>query len=60
MTDHPTIGGYPKIATVISVDFSKVAQMSPGKKIYFKKIDILEAEKIYFDSSYKLNSSINF
>ena len=38
MADHPTIGGYPKIATVISADFAKVTQLSPGKEITFKKV----------------------
>ena len=47
MSEHPTIGGYPKIATVISTDFSKVAQLSPGKEITFKKVKLLEAEKYF-------------
>ena len=27
LSDHGTIGGYPKIATVISADFDKLVQM---------------------------------
>ena len=49
MAEHPTIGGYPKIATVISTDFSKVAQLSPGKEITFKKVKLLEAEKYFYE-----------
>jgi len=41
MAEHPTIGGYPKIATVISTDFSKVAQLSPGKEIIFNQVKLL-------------------
>ncbi len=57
MADHPTIGGYPKIATVISADFAKVAQLSPGKKITFKKVKLLEAEK-YFHKQQKILDKI--
>ena len=45
MSDHPTIGGYPKIGTVILSDLSKISQLSPGKEIFFKKISFPEAEK---------------
>ena len=33
-----TVGGYPKIATIISDDISKIAQVKPGNKIYFKEV----------------------
>ena len=32
LTDHPTIGGYPKIANVTSVDYNQLIQKIPGKK----------------------------
>lgn len=35
-----TVGGYAKIATVISPDLSIVAQTTPGDKIQFKKVDL--------------------
>ena len=47
MNDHPTIGGYPKIAIVILADLSKVAQLPIGCNINFKLITLREAEKIY-------------
>ena len=37
MADHPTIGGYPKIATVISADFAKVHNYLLVKKLLLKK-----------------------
>ncbi|HJL58156.1 MAG: biotin-dependent carboxyltransferase family protein [Pelagibacteraceae bacterium] len=46
MTDHPTIGGYPKIATVILNDISKIAHLSVGKKIRFQKVSFETAEKL--------------
>ena len=49
MSDRPTTGGYSKIATVISVDISKIAQMKTGDQVQFKKIDIEEARKIFKD-----------
>ena len=45
--DHGTIGGYPKIANVISADFDKLAQMTPGNTIKFKEVNLEEAEKLF-------------
>jgi biotin-dependent carboxylase-like uncharacterized protein len=36
-------GGYTKIATVISADLTKVAQLKPGDRVRFKPISIEEA-----------------
>ena len=36
-------GGYAKIATVISADLPKVAQLKPGDRVCFESIDIDEA-----------------
>jgi len=47
MVDHPTIGGYPKIATVILNDIAKLAHLSAGKEIRFQKVSIETAEKLY-------------
>ena len=47
MTDHPTTGGYPKIATVILADIPKVAQLPFGQKIIFEEVSLADAEKIY-------------
>ena len=35
LTDYPTIGGYPKIANVTSVDYNLLIQKTPGEKIFF-------------------------
>ena len=55
LTDHPTIGGYPKIANVISADYDLLIQKTPGKKISFKYVELQEAEKIY--KEYQTNIS---
>ena len=47
LTDYPTIGGYPKIATVIINDYNKLVQMKPETEFYFKETTIKEAENLY-------------
>lgn len=42
-----TVGGYAKIATVISSDLSKVAQTTPGDTIKFEKTDLETAVNLY-------------
>ncbi len=46
MADRQTTGGYTRIATVISVDIPKVAQLIPGGKIQFKEVDVDEAQNL--------------
>ena len=47
MSDRQTLGGYTKIANVISVDLSKVAQCKYPQKIRFTKVSVEEAQRIY-------------
>src|SRR6185295_1082104 len=44
MPDRGTSGGYPKIATVISADFGRFAQISAGRPFRFKAIGMAEAQ----------------
>jgi biotin-dependent carboxylase-like uncharacterized protein len=44
LTDHQTIGGYPKIAVVASADYEDLVQLPPRSKINFKKINLREAK----------------
>lgn len=46
LSDRQTTGGYAKIATVISRDISKLAQLKPGDHIRFQKITVEEAQNI--------------
>jgi len=47
LNDHPTVGGYPKIANVISADYDLLVQKIPGTNISFKCIELQEAERLY-------------
>jgi len=47
LSDHGTIGGYPKIGVVISADYDKLVQLPPGSKIKFKEIELPDAEMLF-------------
>jgi biotin-dependent carboxylase-like uncharacterized protein len=44
MPDRGTSGGYPKIATVISADFGRLAQTPAGRPFRFKAVSMAEAQ----------------
>ena len=46
MADRQTVGGYPKIATVIGTDLGKLAQRRPGDQIDFVAVGAAEAREI--------------
>ncbi len=45
--DGQTIGGYPKVAQVISADLDVVGQLRPGAGLYFIEVSLDEAERLY-------------
>ena len=47
LSDHGTIGGYPKIGVVISADYDKLVQLPPGSKLKFKEIELTDAELLF-------------
>ena len=47
--EHPTIGGYPKIATVLIADLFKLVQLQEGAEFNFKEVEINVGENLYFD-----------
>jgi len=47
LCDHGTVGGYPKIGVVASVDYDRLVQMAPGSRIKFKEINLLDAETLF-------------
>ena len=55
LSDHPTIGGYPKIANVITADYDKLVQKTPGSKLQFKLVDLSVAESAFKDYIKRLN-----
>lgn len=54
--ERRTHGGYPVIATVASVDMSKIAQCRSGDKIRFVKISIEEAHRLLIEQESLLNN----
>ena len=47
LSDHGTIGGYPKIGVVVSVDYDRLVQITPGSKIKFREIELSDAETLF-------------
>ena len=47
LSDHGTIGGYPKLGVVISADYDKLVQLTPGSKIKFKEVELSDAETLF-------------
>ena len=47
LSDHGTIGGYPKIGVVISADYDKLVQLPSGSKIKFQQIELSDAENLF-------------
>jgi len=44
LADAQTLGGYPKIATVIAADLPRLARLAPGAEIRFAAVGLAEAE----------------
>jgi len=59
LSDHGTIGGYPKIANIISADFDKISQLPPGSKIKFKEVELKEAENLFYLYNIETQNLIN-
>ncbi|WP_051305246.1 5-oxoprolinase subunit C family protein [Desulfogranum mediterraneum] len=47
LLSEQTVGGYAKIATVISSDIGKLAQAMPGDRIRFQQVSVEQAHTIY-------------
>jgi allophanate hydrolase subunit 2 len=50
MRDHQPTGGYPRIATVLSRDLDRLAQLRPGAEIMFEPISVQRAQALPFPS----------
>jgi allophanate hydrolase len=46
MRDHQPTGGYPRIATIITADFDRFAQMRPGTAIAFASVSVEHAHSL--------------
>ena len=47
LSDHGTVGGYPKIGVVVSVDYDRLVQLAPGSKVKFQEIELSDAETLF-------------
>jgi len=47
LNDRQTIGGYPKIGSMISLDTARLAQQLPGSTVSFEEISIDEAHNLH-------------
>jgi len=45
LKERQTIGGYPKIGSIIAVDCFKLAQLKAGGKVKFKEVSLKEAQR---------------
>ncbi len=48
MNDRQTIGGYPKIGSVISRDTARLAQLVPGSSVRFESISLEQAHNLHW------------
>ena len=48
MNDRQTIGGYPKIGSVIPLDTARLAQLAPGANIRFEAISLEQAHNLHW------------
>jgi biotin-dependent carboxylase-like uncharacterized protein len=52
--DGQTIGGYPKIAQVITADLDKLGRLRPGETVRFRRVALEEAEALYREKQAEL------
>ena len=55
LVEHPSTGGYPKIASVISADLSALAQLRPGDEVRFARVSFDEARRWILEREARIN-----
>ena len=58
LADRQTVGGYPKIATVASVDLPRLGRLLPGQAVRFAAVTVEEAEALRRDQEARLARTI--
>lgn len=53
LADRQTIGGYPKLGSVLSLDCARLAQCAPGSAVHFTAIDMQTAHQILHLARYR-------
>ncbi|MGN7471204.1 biotin-dependent carboxyltransferase family protein [Brevibacillus sp. SAFN-007a] len=54
LADRQTVGGYPKIAHVATVDLPIVAQLRPGDRVQFQEVSLREAQQALYKQESEL------
>ena len=57
--DGQTIGGYPRIAVVISADLDKLAQLTPNDNVIFVKVSQAQALTILENKQQQLSKAFH-
>jgi antagonist of KipI len=58
MADHQTVGGYPKMAVLISADVPKAAQLLMGDRVRFEMIGLEEAQQLIRAQEEKIHRGV--
>ena len=56
LADCQTTGGYPRLAQVISADFSALAQLRPGQRCRFAEVTLAAAQALYLAQERRLRA----
>ncbi len=54
LADRQTTGGYARIATVVGADIPLVAQLRPGQRIRFRRVDLAAARAAWMEMQERL------
>lgn len=57
LQDRPTMGGYPKIATVLSLDIAALGQLKAGDTVSFSPISVSSAKSLVAAQRERMNSA---
>ena len=57
LNDRQTIGGYPKIGSIFSLDIPKLTQRLPGTSVYFEPLNIDDAQCELHLANYRYEST---
>ena len=58
LADRQTVGGYPKIATVASVDLPRLGRLLPGQTVRFAAVTVEEAEQLRRDQEARIQRAL--
>ena len=59
LADRQTVGGYPKIATVASVDLPRLGRLLPGQTVRFAAVTVEEAEQLRRDQEARIRRALS-